>query len=157
MDPTVVTAAEQAIDTAPATAGGLLRDAWQHTYGLHPDPTAAYRDAVRAVEEIACPLVLAQAGANNTATLGTVRKHLRDAPEKWQFTLLDKDGIGSVEPLVAMLDRLWTGQVSRHGGGPISRDQTRAEAEAAVHLAATMVQLLAAGALIRRDAVGRPR
>lgn len=64
---------------------------------------------------------------------------------------LDKDGDGSVEPLVAMLDRLWAGQVSRHCGGSRSRDQTLDEARTAVHLAATLVQLLSAGALTRRN------
>lgn len=150
VDPTVAAAVEQTIAAATPTAATLLRDAWNRTYGLHPDPTTAYRDAVRAVEEVACPLVLATAAANNSASLGTVRNHLRDAPGKWQFTLVDKDGDGSVTPLVAMLDRLWTGQVSRHGGGQNSRDQTREEAQAAVHLAATLVQLLGAGALTRR-------
>lgn len=152
VDPTVTAAVEHTIDAAPATAGSLLRDAWNHAYGLHPDPNAAYRDAVRAVEELACPLVLATAAANNSATLGTVRNHLRDAPDKWQFVLLDRDGDGSVMPLVAMLDRLLTGQVSRHGGGQNSRDQSLAEAQAAVHLAATLVQLLAVGALTCRSA-----
>lgn len=65
--------------------------------------------------------------------------------------LVDTDGADTVEPLVAMLERLWTGQVSWHGGGKNSRDQTQAEAEAAVHhLAATLVQLLASEALTRR-------
>jgi hypothetical protein len=50
-----------------------------------------------------------------------------------------------------MLNRLWTGQVSRHGGGKNSRDQTPEEARAAVHLAATLVQLLSSGALTRRE------
>lgn len=149
VDPTVDALLLGTIADAPSAAGGFLRDARRHIYGLHPDPTAAYRDAVRAVEEVAYPLVLAQAAANS-ATLGAVRNHLRDPPDKWQFALLDKDGDGSVEPLVALLDRLWTGQVSRHGGGQNSRDQTTEEAQAALHLAATLVQLLDAGALTRR-------
>ena len=41
--------------TAPDTASRVLRDAWNHAYGLHPDATA-YRDAIRAVEEVACLL-----------------------------------------------------------------------------------------------------
>lgn len=151
LEPVVDELLEQTITDAPPTAGLRLRDARRHAYGLHPDPTAAYREAVRAVEEIACPLVLAKAAANNSASLGTVRNHLRDAPGKWRFVLLDKDGDGSVGLLVAMLDRLWTGQVSRHGGGQDSRDQTLPEAHAAVHLAATLVQLLGSGALTPRS------
>lgn len=150
LDPTVARAV--AVASTEPSAGHLLNSAWRNIYGLHPNATTAYREAVRAVEQVACPLVLATAAANNSATLGTVRNHLRDAPHKWQFVLTDKDGDGSVEPLVMMLDRLWTGQVSRHGGGQRSRDQTTEEAQAAVHLAALLVQLLGAGALTRRTA-----
>ncbi|WP_298795920.1 hypothetical protein, partial [uncultured Pseudonocardia sp.] len=150
LDPTVDELLTRTITNSPSTAGKRLSDAKRHIYGLRPDPTAAYREAVRAVEEVACPLVLEKAAAASSATLGTVRNHLRDAPDKWQFVLLDNDGEGSVQPLVAMLDRLWTGQVSRHGGGRNSRDQTLAEGEAAVHLAATLVYLLGAGTLKRR-------
>lgn len=148
VDPTVVDAVEQTIEAAPPTAGELLRDSWQQVYGLHPDPTTGYRDAVRAVEELACPLVLPNDGA---ATLGKVIAHLRQGGHLWAFALVDRAGADTVEPLVAMLDRLWTGQVSRHGGGQKSRDQTPAEAQAAVHLAATLVQLLGSGALTRRS------
>lgn len=147
VDPTVATAVEQTIATAPPSAATLLRDAWNQTYGLHPDPTAAYRDAVRAVEELACPMVLPR---DEIRTLGKVITHLRQGGHKWAFTLVDRDGADTVEPLVVVLDRLWTGQVSRHGGGQNSRDQTAAEAEAAVHLAATLVHLLATDALTRR-------
>lgn len=147
VDPTVVAAVEQTIDAAPPTAGGLLRDAWRQVYGLHPDSTTGYRDAVRAVEEVACPLVLPNDGA---ATLGKVIGNLRQGAHLWAFVLVDRAGADTVDPLVGMLDRLWTGQVSRHGGGQKSRDQTTAEAQAAVHLAATVVQLLGAGALTRR-------
>ena len=151
LDEAVVAASEQAIGSANEATATLLQVAWRSAFGLHPNPTTAYRDAVRAVEELACPLVLAKAASNNSATLGTVRDHLRAAPGKWRFVLLDKDDNDSVDPLVAMLDRLWTGQVSRHGGGSRSRDQTQAEAEAAVHLAVTLVQLLSTGALARRS------
>lgn len=148
VDATVTVATEQAIATTSPTTGGLLRGAWNATYGLHPEPTTGYRDAVRAVEEIACPLVLPNDGA---ATLGKVISSLRQGVHKWAFTLVDRDGADTVEPLLAMLERLWTGQVSRHGGGQKSRDQTPAEAQEAVHLAVTLVQLLGAGALTRRS------
>ena len=147
VDPTVAAGVEQTIAAAAPTAGTLLRDAWNRTYGLHPDPTAAYHAAVRAVEEVACPLVLPADGAG---TLGKVIGNLRQGGHKWSFVLVDRDGADTVEPLVAMLDRLWTGQISRHGGGKNSGDQSQAEAAASVHLAATLVQLLGAGALTRQ-------
>lgn len=146
LDDTVTLAAEQTAIAMPG-AGAHLAEAWRRTYGLHPDPTTGYRDAVRAVEQVACPLVLPD---DRAATLGKVIAHLRQGGHRWTFALVDRDGHGTVEPLVAMLDRLWTGQVSRHAGGQKSRDQTLPEAQAAVHLAATLVQLLGAGALTQR-------
>lgn len=148
LDPTVTDAVEHTTTTVETAAAEFLRDAWRHIYGRHPDPDAGYGDAVRAVERLACPLVLPN---NPKATLGTVLAHLRDAADSWQFVLLAADDDGSIEPVVAMMKRLWTGQVSRHAGGARSRDQTQAEAEAAVHLAATLVHLLSTGALTRRD------
>jgi hypothetical protein len=147
LDPTVTAAAEHAAATAEPDTVRLLRTAWNQIYGLHPDPTSAYRDAVRAVEQVACPLVLPVDAA---ATLGKVVAHLRQGGHKWAFTLVDRDGTDTIEPLLGMMERLWTGQVSRHGGGQNSRDQRPDEAEAAVHLAATLVQLLGSGALTRR-------
>jgi hypothetical protein len=44
--------------------------------------------------------------SNPKATLGNVRDHLRAAPQKWTFTLVDKDDDGTVDPVVTMLDRL---------------------------------------------------
>lgn len=147
LDPTITTATTHAIATAPLTAGALLRDAWDQAHGLHPDSTAAYRQAVRAVEEVLCPLVLPD---DHQRTLGKALGHLHQGGRKWRFVLVDREGADTIDPLVAMLDRLWTGQVSRHGGGRNSRDQTQVEAEAAVQLAATLVQLLSTGALSRR-------
>ena len=60
---------------------------------------------MRAVEEIACPRVLPNDGA---ATLGKVIATCATAPTCGAFTLVDRDGADTVEPLVAMLDRLWT-------------------------------------------------
>lgn len=147
VDPTVRDAADRVVNSAPTTAATHLRSAWTAAYGLHPDPTTAYRDAVRAVEAVACPLVLPNA---DKPTLGTMRDHLRDAGHKWQIALVNKDDDPDVTPLVAMLERLWTGQVSRHGGGRNFREQTQAEAEAAVHLAATLVHWLSTGVLTKR-------
>jgi hypothetical protein len=102
------------------------------------------------VEEVVCPLVLLK---DDAATLGKVVAHLKQGGHKWRFVLVARDGSDDVAPLVAMMDRLWTGQVSRHGGGKSSRDQTPEEARAAVHLSATLVQLLSTDALTRREPV----
>lgn len=148
LDPTVARAVTAT--TAQSPAGPLLDSAWRNAYGLHPDPTTAYRDAVRAVEQVACPLVLATSASNNSATLGTVRNHLRDAPHK-------------VAVHAGRQGRRRLSRTAGHDAGPAvdrpgvpprrRRSLPRPdppEAQAAVHLAAALVQLLAAGALTRR-------
>jgi hypothetical protein len=147
IDPIVTAAVTATIRTASAEAAGHIAAAWDACHGRQPDPDKAYAEAVKAVEAAACALVLP---ANGSATMGTVRDHLRDAPAKWDLVLPRKDGnAGPVTPVVEMLTALWEGQRSRHAGTASSRRQTQAEAEAAVHLAATLVQWLTAGVLRR--------
>lgn len=147
VDPTVQAAADETAAAADPATAELLRNAWTQIYGRDPNPTNGYGTAVRAVETVACPLVLPN---NQSATLGQVIAHLRDAPGQWELGLVDKNGHGSIEPLVAMLERLWQAQVSRHGGGASSRDQTQDEAEAAIHLAMVCVHWLSTDVLRRR-------
>jgi hypothetical protein len=145
VNPTVTQAVTTTIHNADAEAAGHLAAAWDAAYGRHPDPDRAYAEAVKAVEAVACPTVLP---ASTTATLGTVRDHLRDATAKWKLVLPGKEGTpGEVTPVVAMMTALWEGQRSRHAGTPTSRRQDQAEAEAAIHLAATLVQWLSSGGL----------
>jgi hypothetical protein len=44
-----------------------LATAWNRAYGRNPDPSGAYRDAIRAVEASAKPIILP---ADPVATLG---------------------------------------------------------------------------------------
>jgi hypothetical protein len=85
------------IDRAAAVAGNPagkhLRRAWDETYGLHPDPTTAYREALRAVEALACPLALL---TSPRPTLGTVIAHLRQAADKWEVAIPSKDAAGAL-------------------------------------------------------------
>jgi hypothetical protein len=121
LDPTVTAAVDDVVATAPPTAGELLVSAWEQAYALGPNPNAAYGDAVRAVEEVLCPIVLPN---DKLRTLGKAVQHLRDAPSKWSFVLVDRDGQGTIEPLVAILGhprstlggtalaaRRWTGRL----------------------------------------------
>lgn len=148
VDPTVTTAVTATIRDAAAEPAGHLAAAWDATYGRRPDPDKAYAEAVKAVEAAACPAILPTSA---TATLGTVRDHLRDAPAKWELALPGKDGAAGPSSLVVMMmTSLWEGQRSRHAGTPSSRRQDQTEAEAAVHLAATLVQWLTSGVLRRR-------
>ncbi|SNR75662.1 hypothetical protein SAMN06265360_117110 [Haloechinothrix alba] len=145
VDPTAEDAYRAAVGAADPTTAQLLADAWRHAYKPDPEPTTAYREAVRAVEQVACPLVLPN---DNDPTLGKVIAHLQDAGHKWETVLVAKGGDpGGPEPVREVMSRLWTGQVSRHGGAKNSRDQDPGEAEAAVHAAVLLVHWLSSGTL----------
>ncbi|PPK64197.1 hypothetical protein V5P93_006108 [Actinokineospora auranticolor] len=148
VDETVSEAANQAIRGAAGEVSDLLRKAWGNAYGIHPDPSAAYRDAVRAVESAFVPVV---SPTNTRASLGSVCKDLVNQSAKWELVLVDShDRPTAIDPVVTLLNQLWTGQRSRHGGGANSREQTQAEAEAAVHLAALAVQWITTGVLRKK-------
>jgi hypothetical protein len=148
IDPTVTAAVAATARDAGTEAGGHLAAAWDAAYGRRPDPDKAYAEAVKAVEAAACPIVLP---ASATATLGTVRHHLRDAVAKWELAVPGKDGTPrDVEPMIGMLTALWERQRSRHAGTPSSRRQHHDEAAAAVHLAAVLVQWPTSGVLRKK-------
>jgi hypothetical protein len=148
VDETIAKAVERSAAVSSNEAGRHLRDAWTATYGLHPEPTTAYGEVVRAVEAAGCPLVLPD---DPKPTLGKVSKHLQQASDKWALAIPGRGVAAGVAPLVAMLELLWTGQVSRHGGAPTSRDQRQIEAEAALALAATLVHWFATGVVRRQN------
>ncbi|MEU4691594.1 hypothetical protein [Actinoplanes sp. NPDC023714] len=152
VDETVEAAARLAIHVASDAAADHLRQAWAATYGISPDPDKAMHEAIRAVEDVACPLVQNRHAGNNLATLGTVLGELRgNAAHLWELVLPDKEGQPrTVENLVGMMETLWHAQVSRHGGGAKSRRQSQAEAEAAVQLAVLIVHWLKTGVLRRK-------
>lgn len=151
VDPTVVearkTAEAAAREAGRPTAAEHLRAAWQEAYGVSPDPTRAYGEAVKAVEASAIPVV---SPANSRATLGTVIRDMRT--QEWRLVLVDtKDAPTLATALVDLVDKLWQGQRSRHGdgGSGTARDQTQSEAEAALHLAALAVQWFSSGAITK--------
>lgn len=155
VDPVVSDALSEAADVAHQTAGEQLRNAWVAAYARDPDPNTAYRDAVRAVEtEIAAGGIIS--AKNPKPSLGTSIADLRNGAQKFELVLLDKTGDGSVIPLIQMMERLWQGQLSRHGGVVANRDQTLDEARAAVHLAAICVHWLATRVLRRRPTTASP-
>jgi hypothetical protein len=141
VDPTAIVAFEQA--SINNRAGHHLRNAWSAAYRRNPDPSASYHESVRSVEAAAKPHVLP---ADSLATLGKMITAMNDKPDKWLLNLL-AEPTGDVTPVVVMMKALWTQQIDRHGtsdeDAPLS--VTQEQAEAAVHLAATLVQWFAAG------------
>lgn len=147
LDETVTRAVVSTVRSAASDAADHLRIAWDAAYCRHPDPDKAYDEAVLAVEAVACPLVCP---TNPRRTLGTVIADLGNQSARWALAIGNSAGQPAApDRLMEMLKLLWQGQ-SRHAGSPNSRRQTQAEAEAAVHLAATLVQWLTSGVLKRR-------
>jgi len=119
-----------------------LSRAWERLVGRQPDPSTAYREAIRAIEVVAKPVVTPH---DENATLGKVIRALRDKPEKWE-TVLDKSSPLQVADLA---DLIWRGQLDRHGtdepSAPLNVSQE--EADAAVHLAVPLVRLFVSGGI----------
>ena len=140
--------AERAASALPSagSAATQLAAAWAAVYRLHPDPPAAYRDAVRAVESAAHAIVEPN---NRSATLGTMLGQLRAQPQRYALAIPGPGGTGSIEPLIGMMELLWRGQTSRHGAQTTTRSETYDEARMAVHLAVTLVQWFTTG-VVRR-------
>jgi hypothetical protein len=123
----------------PATrAHAHLVAAWNRSTGRNPDPSGAYREAVRAVEAAAKPIVLPD---NDRATLGTMIAALRDKPEKWETT------VGEVEDVWRQMEVLWTHQLDRHGTDDesVPLEVTQEQAEVAVHVALLLAHMFARG------------
>jgi hypothetical protein len=143
VDETVAGAAATAA-TPGTSASQHLAEAWKAAYGRRPDPSQAYSEAIKAVEAAAAPVITPN---DRRATLGTIRGALRSAPDRWNLAIQRSTGPFDATTLDAMLTLLWEGQTDRHGGinptVPIELDA----AQAAVHLAATLVQWFESGAV----------
>ena len=79
-----------AIRTPSQRAHHHLTRAWGQLTGRKPDASGVYREAIKAVEAAARPVVSPQ---NDRTTLGTIIRDLRAKPEKWEVVL---DGLPAV-------------------------------------------------------------
>lgn len=139
----VVDSAE-AIMASTSTAGALLSEAWHAAYGRSPDPEEAYEKAIKAVEEAGTGVVSPK---NVRASLGTMARDMENQKD-WALPLGDDPKHPSADVVYRMVQSLWAGQESRHGGNGY-RKPTPAEAEAAVLLAVPLVQFFSAGLVAR--------
>jgi hypothetical protein len=134
----VVAAAAETVQHGKA--GKRLADAWEAAFGVNPNPSQAYRLAVKAVEAASAPVVIPK---DPDPSLGKVigrilqggqfrLPHLREEP----------NGVTSHDVLLYNLKQLWWGQHDRHDGlqgSSLPDDVTQDEAESAVLLAVTLV------------------
>lgn len=123
-----------------------LSSAWSKVYGQHPDPSAGYSQAVKAVEA-AAHLVISP--NNEKATLGTMIRDMRAAPHKWATTLQPSSGGNGTVQITEMMQLLWSAQLDRHGSSSTAAPLavSLAEAAAALHVAASLVYLFRSGAI----------
>ncbi|MEV0572029.1 hypothetical protein AB0H79_05835 [Micrococcus luteus] len=137
-------AAEEAFKAEKA--GPTLAKAWETLYGRTPDPAAAYRLAVEAVEHVAVEVVDRH---NSKASLGTVATRLYQQ-SGWHLPMTkEHPEVPSGRVVKDMCRVLWDGHAGRHGGdphGPVSHE----DAEVAVGLAVTLVHWFSRG-LVRRE------
>lgn len=151
-DKTVTSAAHQATETARSAgrpaAAVHLEAAWSAAYGLHPDPSKAFGEAILAVEAVAVPAIVPRQA---DATLGHALGQLTRQGHLYEVVIADKTGaFSSVEPIAALIKLLWEGHTDRHEGNRSSIQITHDAAEMAVHAAATLVQWFSSGAVRRR-------
>lgn len=156
VDPTVVGAFANTLAIARASqrerAAERLQSAWVAAYGLHPNPSAAVQDAVRAVEAAVIPVMEPD---NRHATLGTVLGKLADPnfAVKWRLTLVQdrfgaEDGPG---PLTGIMRTIWHSHSDRHEGNEPAPAVSLETGRAVVHAAGLAVQWILSGVLQSRD------
>jgi hypothetical protein len=130
----------------PEIASEKLASAWHYAYGRYPDPSHAWSDAIKACEAILIPLVCPKKAKAN---LGSVAGDLKAAPYAWKLVLDGTNGIGGVLTLEAMLRLLWP-EPGRHPDGTHGPGPTIEQAQAAVQIAVTIVQLTRSRALVKK-------
>ena len=146
--PQGVQAAANAVMTGGTRAGERLATAWHEAFGMNPDPSKAYAEAVKAVEDAAIPVVVPK---QDNATLGHVIGRLRN-DGNWSLPLSREDPAApSSETVLRMCQGLWKGHHDRHGGDPNApKAVSPEEAEAALFVAVPLVQWFTSGAVARR-------
>ncbi|WP_163544335.1 hypothetical protein [Occultella kanbiaonis] len=144
-----VQSAAEAVTAGSGRAGERLASAWREAFGLGPDLSKVYAEAVKAVEDAAIPVVVPKQAS---ATLGHVIGQLCKDGD-WSLPLTREDSAApSSETVLRMCQGLWKGHHDRHGGDPNAPAQvSQAEAEAALFLAVPLVQWFTSGAVVRRQ------
>jgi hypothetical protein len=111
VDPSTQSAYQEA--TRPEDhATAFLASAWAKTMSRDNDPSGAWADATRAVEELLKPIVSPK---DSMATIGKMANALREKPSKWQCSLRADDDEASVKAFAQVLDLVGFAP-DRHGG-----------------------------------------
>jgi hypothetical protein len=121
-----------------------LQLSWLRIYGREKDASSGYREAIRAVEAAAKPLVSPN---NPSTTLGTLISNMSDKPSKWTFSLSPEAIDTPIETVINLMHLLWKAQLDRHGTDDelVPLVVSPEEAETALHTSALLVFYFSAG------------
>lgn len=144
----VETAAGEAVRAGRPTAAERLGEAWRLAYGMEPHPSRSVQESIAAVEAVLLHVVVPD---DTRAIYSRAVGELKARQANWRLAIVTDRGDDSVDPLIVMLDRLGMAHVDRHEGVEERDPVTLESARACVHLAATLVQWLASGAVQRRS------
>jgi hypothetical protein len=153
--PEVKEQVQAVVDAAAGSPGEHLAGAYNAAYGRTPDVERAYDRSIKAAEAALRPVISSK---DSKATLTKMILAIRDAPQKWEFAVVDErddppqnaPAAEGVQVVVDMMRLLAYGQKQRHGeDGPVEVN-TEAQARAAVMIAVTLVQWATTGVLRRR-------
>ena len=123
-------------------ASQYMQEAWALAFGRNPNVGDAWSKAIKAIETLLKPIVSPK---NNKATIGSMTSELRQAPDKWECKLPDREykanGETNVKPgIEVFIDALATigYQPDRHGSDQ-PQDVDEATARSVLFLATTVV------------------
>ena len=125
-----------------------LQQAMKRAYGVNPNPSAAYAEAIKAIESVVCPLVTPK---DSVSTLGKVISVLKD--QSWDFSANAKNE-DSESVVVKLMDIVWRGQTDRHGSAKSSQGITQEQAEFAFSAALFLIENFQKGRIRRRAQEG---
>ena len=137
-------------------ASQYMQEAWALAFGRNPNVGDAWSKAIKAIETLLKPIVSPK---NNKATIGSMTSELRQAPDKWECKLPDREykanGETNVKPgIEVFIDALATigYQPDRHGSDQ-PQDVDEATARSVLFLATTVVGWLRDGILSTIDSI----
>ena len=155
IDPTLWDEYEQ-VTQLDDQASQYMQEAWALAFGREPNLSDAWGRAIKAIETLLKPIVSPR---DVRATLGKMISELRQAPDKWECKLPDREyksnGEINVKPgIEVFIDALATigYQPDRHGSDQ-PQDVDEATARSVLFLATTVVGWLRDGTLRTIDSI----
>jgi hypothetical protein len=130
-----------------------LEAAWRAAYGIKPDPTEAYEQAIKAIEAALVPIVLPN---EKQGMLGGALGELSKQANEWELSILNREARpAEITPFVEFIRLIYRGQRDRHAGTPTTTPVGADAAEMAVHAAAMVIYWMSIEGLRRNPGTSR--